>query len=324
MPTPDSWAIIAFFGLVTAGVALHLFDRRGWLAWLMAVHIFDRPKVRKVFQWKYHNGIIVALWGAVTGMAALGATLDNAAYLFRLGYLFAFAACIWSLGSWLTSDTVERLGRKPKKQRRRAEHYSRKKYLITKWGISTAITGFFVAAVWFVSDIALRKELEQLGGRLLPASDPMPLNCGTGLKPEEAVLLMGNGTSARITFPFMVMASMRFGSLLSIERESDGSIFIPLEIRSPDGKIIVKMDEHGFDVNRNNILKMHRDDRSSLVVVDEYGNEVLNARYMNRQAFRLTGLINYGGQQLPIQFPGISGLCIDTNGIKNAIPVVIP
>ena len=135
---------------------------------------------------------------------------------------------------------------------------------------------------------------------------------------------MGNGTSARITFPFMVMASMRFGSLLSIERESDGSIFIPLEIRSPDGKIIVKMDEHGFDVNRNNILKMHRDDRSSLVVVDEYGNEVLNARYMNRQAFRLTGLINYGGQQLPIQFPGISGLCIDTNGIKNAIPVVIP
>jgi hypothetical protein len=42
----------------------------------------------------------------------------------------------------------------------------------------------------------------------------MPLDCGTDPHLEEVVVLMGNNTSAKVTFPFIVMASMKFGSLI--------------------------------------------------------------------------------------------------------------
>jgi hypothetical protein len=292
---------------------------------IRSVHVFNRPKIRKIFQWKHHNGTIVAVWVTVVAIAALGATLDNAAYLFTLAYLFAFAAGVWSLGSWLSSDTVQKIQCKTTRRRGRGKPYSRRKLLATKWGGSVAIILLFIVTVRFVSGVALRKELEKLGGRLYPASDPLPLNCGPNIQPRDVVIVIGHGAAALAdTFPFVVMASQRFGAMVTIERNADGSIVVPLDIRSPDGKVIVRMDENGFVVNRNNILEMRRPDRSSLVIVDQYGNQVLNARYMNRQAFRLTGLINYGGRNIPIEFPGVSGICMVGNGIKNFVPVLIP
>jgi hypothetical protein len=75
-----------------------------------------------------------------------------------------------------------------------------------------------------------------------------------------------------------------------------------VDIRSSDGKIIARLDGNGFVVNEHNSLAMKRVDLSSLIVEDEYGREVLNARYLNPHAFRLTGVLQYPGVG-PIHIP---------------------
>ncbi len=48
------------------------------------------------------------------------------------------------------------------------------------------------------------------------------------------------------------------------------------------------MDKEGFVVNRNNFLEVKRN-KSSLKIIDEYGNEVLKVRYLNPSAISVSG-----------------------------------
>lgn len=161
------WKIIGVVALAAMGVWSHL-AHGGYSELQTNLHIFDRPKVKKAFHWKNSNGLIFFLWGVVIAMVALGAGLDNAAYLFKWAYFFAVAAFVWSIGSWLTSDTVQSLQKPTRRQRRGLDHYSRWKCVLVKWGVAALIVVFFLGSLDFVSDIALRKALELLEGRLVP------------------------------------------------------------------------------------------------------------------------------------------------------------
>jgi hypothetical protein len=88
---------------------------------------------------------------------------------------------------------------------------------------------------------------------------------------------------------------------VQLDRLPDGLLVVLLDVRSANGKIIARMNRDGFVANRNNYMEMKRD-KSSLTIIDEYGQEVLRVRYLNPGAISLRG--NHIG--LP---PGMTNNC---------------
>jgi hypothetical protein len=165
---------------------------------------------------------------------------------------------------------------------------------------------------------------EALDGKLIPGSEPTPSNaCGeytSTLKdqtgPRSPILVLV-GTNAAIInkFPHTVLTvidqSGRKPAII-LDRSEDGSITVTMDVRSSDGRIIALLNKDGFVVNRNNYLKM-RKGKSNLIVIDENGDEVLNANYVNRQVFSLNGTLHYPGVSVPLQATG-SGNCMAALG----------
>jgi len=151
---------------------------------------------------------------------------------------------------------------------------------------------------------------EALNGRLLPASDPMPDLCKNGrvLASDDVVIVLGGNVFVTNKFPHVVVASTNGQKLVSMDRSADGSIVLLADIRSGDGRIITRLNQDGFVVNRSNYLSMKKD-KSSLVVEDEYGAEVLRARYMNRQAFSLDVTVRFIGGRVQMPDPSFTGNC---------------
>jgi hypothetical protein len=86
----------------------------------------------------------------------------------------------------------------------------------------------------------------------------------------------------------VVIGSGSRGPILSIKRNSADSIAVIFDLRSPDGKIIARMDSNGYVVNRNNTLEIQKNDHE-LKVIDLFGQEVLDVKYLNRHALSIQG-----------------------------------
>jgi len=157
--------------------------------------------------------------------------------------------------------------------------------------------------------------MESLGGQLIPAGDPTPPNPCRNVRPRVTFIKVGNRNNFSYTsqFPHTVIRSKRYGDVLSINRSKDNSLRIRLDMRSADGKIIARLNDDGFILNRNNYLEARRD-ASSLIVIDQYGAEVLNLRYLNPNAISVSG----GGMDFP---SFINGSCSgDSGGVDIDIP----
>ncbi len=143
---------------------------------------------------------------------------------------------------------------------------------------------------------ALSERQEQLAqsqkGVLRPAKEPTPkTGCGSPTG-DDLLLILGNGATPNAAlisrFPHTVITSTRHGDVLTLSRDRAGLLTVRLEIRSKDGKVIVKMDDQGYLINRNNILALETD-ANSLKVLDSYDVEVLNISYMNKNTVRIRG-----------------------------------
>lgn len=158
-----------------------------------------------------------------------------------------------------------------------------------------------------------RQGLTQLKGRLMPASDPTPPNSCAVAKGEVIVFVGLNGNAVKVRkFPHVILALRSVGPALSVDRDKDESVDILMDVKSTDGKIIARLNRDGFVINQNNFLEMKRPDKHSLIVVDQYGTEVLNVRYLNRQAIKLTALLNYPERgPINLDFRGQQNVCME-------------
>ena len=96
---------------------------------------------------------------------------------------------------------------------------------------------------------------------------------------------------------------------LTLDRDpKNRGINVTMDVFGADEKIVVGIEKNEFTVNPNNYYRMKRPDKSTLVVLDQYKKEVLNIRYLNRRAIKLSALLYYPGVQGPIE--------IDDDGIK--------
>lgn len=173
-------------------------------------------------------------------------------------------------------------------------------------------------------------ELQALSGRLLPGTEPTPPNPCSSQRPFqvlrpgdplETVILIGGNAHAFNKFPHVVAASEdRNGHLvpvLTAHRAPAGYLYVELDIRSPDGKIVVRMDHDGFSVNPNNVLKIIRPDESTLKVLDQEGAHALNVHFINSRAIRIDGYLSVQGKRINLTFPGSA--CIRNFGTDTVI-----
>jgi hypothetical protein len=274
------------------------------------------------------------------GMVGLGLNLDEFDLAFALAYWCLGTAAMWTLGTWLTSDTLRKIRTVSEgAQKRRKESNAGRtvvKYRVVKLTVSLVICLFASAAAWLTHTIELKHNLLKYAGVLLPATDATPPNSCHLLESDKGsllLLLLGDGDAAMVySLPHTAMViggtSWLVGgdtAAISLERAKSGSIAVDLDIKDAQGRIIVRMGKDGFQVNQHLILGMKRPDRSTLIVSDEYGNEVLNARYINRRVFRLTGIIRLRGRApIPISYPGMHNFCLTTKGLPGGVEIMIP
>ena len=162
---------------------------------------------------------------------------------------------------------------------------------------------------------------ESLNGHLIPSNDPMPslesLGCRSGpLQEDEYLIITGGLTSIVKTFPYPVLTA--FGRrVISFSKSDSGALVLSMDIRDSDDTLIARFDEDGFEVNPH-LLKRHPD-KSTLIVEDTHGNQVMKARYSSKRVFTLEGKLSLGGRLVTIPYIHFQQSCF--RGVANAITI---
>jgi hypothetical protein len=224
---------------------------------------------------------------------------------FWFAYVCFGAAGIGALGEWLTSSTLQRKAKLVRRHR-----LNRRDYLITKWGVSIALFGATVATLTLSSYIQDRIDLSLYEGPLIPANDPNPPGpCSPN--GDELALYLGKNTVKSAQFPLNAI-SIDHETVMKVDRTPEGYLTLSVDITSDDRRIIARIQNNVLTVNRLNVLSKKRVDKSSLIVVDQRGKEVLNARYSNPHVFRFNGIFQKGPHEVDLQRDTrISGFCLD-------------
>jgi hypothetical protein len=168
-----------------------------------------------------------------------------------------------------------------------------------------------------------------LRGRILPGNVPTPENSCEQVPNNGIRVFIGKESEKNVIivdkFPRVVIArdpkwtngpsnGVSFAGpnapvipIVTLDRNPGGGLDVTLEVRSDDGKLIARMDKRGFVINRNKILEIETPrDKSSLLLVDDSGDEVLNIRYLNPEAIVIGGKV--------IRMSGIGGSCLQITG----------
>lgn len=153
---------------------------------------------------------------------------------------------------------------------------------------------------------------EAFAGRLVPANDPTPLNACTkqGLAPKEddVVVIIGNNASIVNRFPHPVL-QINGHNVVSLDRNpATGTITLEIDSRDSNGEIAFRMDKNGTVVRDAKLFALHPN-KSTFLIQDEYGGDVLTAQFVNPHTFRITGKFSYCGRSIPFQASRFSNGC---------------
>lgn len=271
--------------------------------------------LRKLSRWEYSGWFIAVFIGiAVTLLFEK---------LFILAKVFIVAAGIWAIIHWNFHQFLENktAALNNRKVQRNPGLLKEKlfEYRAWRWGVSTVLVLFTVGCVGAFQLFEERSELESLHGYLVPANDKVRSYCSTATAfPLSRVLTIhiGKVEVFATIFPYTVLAVNNQKAIV-LNRDKQGRIAISMEIRDKDGKVVVLFENGRFDVNENNFLKTgaERPDRSTLIVRDQWNNEVLNARYRNENYLEISALMRYPGAKpvsIPKNFP--ADICLGDAG----------
>lgn len=165
----------------------------------------------------------------------------------------------------------------------------------------------------------------ELHGVLVPANDPSPPNPCTMPIPSEAVSVFFGSAAAWTSQLPMVVLQVGGLDLLTIKKTS-GGLAVSAKIFSADGRIVADLDDNEFNVNPSNYFKVKRPDRSTLIVYDQRTNAVLNVRYLNPKAVRVSGIFFAPGHKIIINEESVmpifgkSTICLADANVAIHIP----
>jgi hypothetical protein len=221
---------------------------------------------------------------------------------------FIWGSCIlcivavWGVAFWLESPALaKKRPRRPRPGKLKSQEkiiiYNRlvRRFNAWKWGGVATICVLLGISIIVVNNKREAKELKSLAGLLIPANDPAPQSsCTSDIPPGALALYLGNSVAYVTSFPHTVIM-IRGQKRLVIDRDKANRIAVTVDIFGADDRVIASIEKNKFRVNQNNYLEMERKDRSSLRVVDQYKNEVLNIRYLNPSAIKLKAILRYPG-----------------------------
>jgi hypothetical protein len=261
--------------------------------------------LRLFFHWKFSGVVIPVLWAAVIAMVSIAMAFADAKYFFHWAYIFLALFIIWSLGYWLTSDTLKKRKKMTTRQRNGLDAYSRGPYyrLLLLGCILIVIVS--LATGVFIGGAERRKRLESHADYLVPGNDPTPPNpCswaqsvpmnpqygGGYVVPRDALsVLLGPMAAISTQFPATVI-SIDDEPILTMDRTWDGQIAISTDIYDEHHDIIVSLNENTYNVESSVFSISRNNSLSDLVVVIRHDKEeVLNVRYLNPKTVLITGV----------------------------------
>ena len=237
-----------------------------------------------LFHLKYSGAVIPALFAAAFGFA-----FDKD---FVLAYVFVGLFGVWATGFWLTSDHLRRrrqeVHTRSARKRGTGEKLTRRLCLVKWTGVAAVglASGLCAAFVW---NKAIETDLHNPRGVIVPGNDSLTGACGDdNPKSTGTVIITGKSASITTRYPLPIV-NFRGRDVLTVDKLPDGSSGFSFDAYSPDGKLVARVDNNRYTVNSNNISAFDRKDTHSLSVIDQYGKEVMRARFRNPREFEISG-----------------------------------
>ncbi len=296
----------------------------GRIANSLASTLPSKRSTRNFFHWKHSGGPIVGLWAAVPALVAIGQAIHhNSGPIFTTACLCAGCAWVYSLGSWTTSGYLAKRKLVPTRaQRRRKSFPSQSSYLLLKYGVCFAISLPFIASICFIRFVDFQKQIEAADGWLVPGSAPSPPDT-CSYPPDSFVFHFGDSEVLIDSFPHTVIQTIG-GPRLVVDRDNHNRLALTLDVYGQDGRLVGRIEKNRFLVNQNNVLSIERESLSDLKLVDQYGRQALNVRYLNPQSMVLTALLFYpdsppisiGAAGTQIGRETLNRACIDSRAVR--------
>ena len=157
-----------------------------------------------------------------------------------------------------------------------------------------------------------QQELSELfAGRLVPDNRPTPHNAclADGEEPGEGQILtiFGDNSDILRMFPHGVL-EVGDTQAIAVDRESNSNaIALSLDFRDAQNRIALRVNKDGV-VNRSPLILL-RPNKSTFLVEDVFGKEMLRAEYVNPKVFKVTGKAVYCGQLFDVQPQNIHNSC---------------
>ena len=101
-----------------------------------------------------------------------------------------------------------------------------------------------------------------------------------------------------------------------VDRTPTGALQMLVDIRSLDQTILVRLDKNGLRTISG--IYMLRPDKSTVILENQYGSELLYARYLNPRAFTLRGVITSDGVDANLE-QNAPGMCAIHGGVDIVI-----
>lgn len=158
----------------------------------------------------------------------------------------------------------------------------------------------FLFMTWLVCDVTLYATRviapkEAPKGALVAAIEASPATACNGAKMPSGSLLMIMGRSGAIGQGAGPFTPFRVSSCpaLSVTRTAQGLMVNAFGYDS-DNNVVYRIRDNVFDQVVGGFLTEHRPDRSTLVIGDDHGPQVLEIRYLNRNAVQILGTFRCG------------------------------
>src|ERR1017187_6002446 len=141
---------------------------------------------------------------------------------------------------------------------------------------------------------------------------PFPDGVSPSRFPSNSVFLFcgGKGLVALAPTRYTCLVSYKSDCILQFENGTN-AVFISGDFFDEDGKLVAELNSNRFEVALPpTVFRVHRPNKSTLIVRDSRGVEVLNLKYLNPSAFEMTGTIRLPDKRNliirddEIQFPG--------------------
>jgi hypothetical protein len=241
-------------------------------------------------------------------MACVGiaTALDRSEFFFNWAYFFAICGLIWTLGYWLTSDTLEKIRKVMKQKIVRVGWFSVSRYEMWRWGGCILVMVVFVGSLYFVHGAEFRKILQSYNGYLVPGHESSPPNSCDWLRsvtmptgvagypkyliPSDSLsVLLGPMTAISSQFPAIVI-TIDGAPILTMNKDSDGRVTVTTDIYDENQNVIATLDKNVYLVD-SSVFKLSRENVSDLGVVVRHNKEqVLHVHYFNSRTIAITGV----------------------------------